>query len=56
EHLTPGGLLIVEVGNSWVALDEAYSDLPITWLDFENGGDGVFVVAEQDLRQWQGDN
>ena len=54
EHLTPGGLLIVEVGNSWVALDEAYPDLPITWLDFENGGDGVFVVAEQDLRQWQG--
>jgi len=56
EHLTPGGLLIVEVGNSWVALDEAYPDLPITWLDFENGGDGVFVVAEQDLRQWQGSN
>ena len=54
EHLTPGGLLIVEVGNSWVALDEAYPDLPLTWLDFENGGDGVFVVAEQDLRQWQG--
>jgi ribosomal protein L3 glutamine methyltransferase len=56
EHLTPGGLLIVEVGNSWVALDEAYPDLPLTWLDFENGGDGVFVVAEQDLRQWQGSN
>lgn len=56
EYLTPGGLLIVEVGNSWVALDEAYPDLPITWLDFENGGDGVFVVAEQDLRQWQGSN
>lgn len=52
-HLTPGGLLIVEVGNSWVALDEACPDLPVTWLDFENGGDGVFVINEQDLRQWQ---
>ncbi|AXS82044.1 MULTISPECIES: 50S ribosomal protein L3 N(5)-glutamine methyltransferase [Marinobacter] len=52
-HLTPGGLLIVEVGNSWVALDEACPDLPFTWLDFENGGDGVFVINEQDLRQWQ---
>ena len=52
-HLNPGGLLIVEVGNSWVALDQAYPDLPITWLDFENGGDGVFVIAADDLRQWQ---
>ncbi|MDO6442460.1 MULTISPECIES: 50S ribosomal protein L3 N(5)-glutamine methyltransferase [unclassified Marinobacter] len=52
EHLTPGGLLVVEVGNSWVALDEAYPDLPFTWLEFSNGGDGVFAIAEQDLRQW----
>ncbi|WP_303286255.1 50S ribosomal protein L3 N(5)-glutamine methyltransferase [Marinobacter sp. SS8-8] len=53
DHLTPGGLLVVEVGNSWVALDDACPDLPFTWLDFENGGDGVFVINEQDLRQWQ---
>lgn len=53
KHLTSGGLLIVEVGNSWVALDEAYPDLPLTWLEFENGGDGVFLITEQDLRHWQ---
>ena len=53
EHLTPGGLLVVEVGNSWVAMDEAYPDLPLTWLEFENGGDGVFLITEPDLRQWQ---
>lgn len=53
EHLTPGGLLIVEVGNSWVALDEAYPELPLTWLEFSNGGDGVFAITEQDLREWQ---
>ncbi|SHK47033.1 [LSU ribosomal protein L3P]-glutamine N5-methyltransferase [Marinobacter antarcticus] len=53
EHLTPGGLLVVEVGNSWMALDEAYPDLPFTWLEFSNGGDGVFAITEQDLRQWQ---
>ncbi|WP_417544156.1 50S ribosomal protein L3 N(5)-glutamine methyltransferase [Marinobacter sp.] len=56
EHLTPGGLLVVEVGNSWVALDEAYPGLPFIWLDFSNGGDGVFAIAEQDLRQWQENN
>ncbi|WP_417514911.1 50S ribosomal protein L3 N(5)-glutamine methyltransferase [Marinobacter sp.] len=53
EHLTPGGLLVVEVGNSWVALDEAYPDLPFTWLEFSNGGDGVFAITEQDLRHWR---
>lgn len=52
EHLSPEGLLIVEVGNSWVALDEAYPDLPVTWLDFENGGSGVFLVTAEALRAW----
>lgn len=53
DHLTSGGLLVVEVGNSWPAMEDAYPDLPLTWLEFENGGDGVFLITEPDLRQWQ---
>lgn len=52
EHLTEQGLLIVEVGNSWGAMDEAYPDLPLTWLEFEQGGDGVFLITAPDLREW----
>ncbi|MDC0661883.1 50S ribosomal protein L3 N(5)-glutamine methyltransferase [Marinobacter sp. SS21] len=56
DYLTPGGLLIVEVGNSWVALDAAYPDLPLTWLDFEQGGDGVFVLTAEELSAWRARN
>lgn len=53
EHLSEDGLLIVEVGNSWGAMDDAYPELPLTWLEFENGGSGVFLVTAEDLREWQ---
>lgn len=53
-HLTPHGIVIVEVGNAGVALEEKYSRTPFTWLDFEHGGEGVFVITGADLTAGEG--
>ena len=49
DYLTETGLLVVEVGNSMVHLIEQYPDMPFTWIDFEFGGDGVFVLTRDQL-------
>ncbi len=50
DYLKPDGVLIVEVGNSQEAVERRFAELDLLWLDFEYGGDGVFLIHAENLK------
>jgi len=53
DWLSEQGLIVIEVGNSEVALQNALPDVPFMWLDLHSGGNGVFCLTGVQCRQYQ---
>ena len=51
--LSPGGIMVVEVGAAAEAMVERYPEVPFLWLDFERGGEGVFLLTADQLDEYQ---
>ena len=50
-HLNDDGVLICEVGNSQYHVEVLYPEVDFTWLTFERGGHGVFMLNKAQLEQ-----
>lgn len=53
QFLSDNGVLIAEVGNSAEALSLRFPTVPFQWIEFETGGDGVFMLSAQDLQDYE---
>lgn len=53
EHLTESGVLVMEVGYSNELLAARLEGVPLLWLEFEHGGEGVLAITASELQQYR---
>ncbi|MGH8427967.1 MAG: 50S ribosomal protein L3 N(5)-glutamine methyltransferase [Gammaproteobacteria bacterium] len=49
EHLTPSGVLVLEVGAARSALERTMPNLDAVWVEFARGGEGVAIITRAAL-------
>ena len=50
--LAPDGLMLLEVGETWMTLEDRLPKVPFLWIELPQGGSGVAVISAQELRDW----
>lgn len=48
-YLEEEGVLVMEVGNAALELERRFPELPFSWLEFDRGGEGVFLMSREQL-------
>lgn len=53
DHLTPGGVLVVETGNSAEQVRRVYARVPFVWLTTTTGDESVFLLTAEQLAHYR---
>lgn len=53
DYLNESGVLVMEVGFSHDLLAQRLQKIPLLWLEFEQGGEGVLAITAGELQQYR---
>ena len=51
-HMSPNGVLLLEIGNERTHFEHAFRRLEVAWLDTSAGSDQVLLVTRDSLTRW----